>query len=135
MRALNQELEWIQQSPRARQAKSKARINAYEDLLARNQEKASDTAQIVIPSGPRLGDVVIEAEHLGKAFGDRLLIDDLSFKLPPGGIVGVIGPNGAGKTTLFRMITGQEKPDEGTFRIRSEEHTSELQTLMRISYA
>src|SRR3546814_885154 len=94
-----------------------ARINAYEDLLARNQEKASDTAQIVIPSGPRLGDVVIEAEHLGKAFGDRLLIDDLSFKLPPGGIVGVIGPNGAGKTTLFRMITGQEKPDEGTFRI------------------
>ncbi|HEY9568435.1 MAG TPA: energy-dependent translational throttle protein EttA [Thalassobaculum sp.] len=117
MRSLNQELEWIQQSPRARQAKSKARINAYEDLLARNQEKASDTAQIVIPSGPRLGDVVIEAEHLGKAFGDRLLIDDLSFKLPPGGIVGVIGPNGAGKTTLFRMITGQEKPDEGTFRI------------------
>jgi len=117
MRALNQELEWIQQSPRARQAKSKARINAYEDLLAKNQEKASDTAQIVIPSGPRLGDVVIEADHLSKAFGDRLLIDDLSFKLPPGGIVGVIGPNGAGKTTLFRMITGQEKPDGGTFRI------------------
>ena len=117
MRALNQELEWIQQSPKARQAKSKARINAYEDLLARNQEKASDTAQIVIPSGPRLGDVVIEAEHLSKAFGDRLLIDDLSFKLPPGGIVGVIGPNGAGKTTLFRMITGQEQPDGGTFRI------------------
>ncbi len=117
MRSLNQELEWIQQSPRARQAKSKARINAYEDLLARNQEKASDTAQIVIPSGPRLGDVVIEAEHLSKAFGDRLLIDDLSFKLPPGGIVGVIGPNGAGKTTLFRMITGQEQPDGGAFRI------------------
>ena len=117
MRALNQELEWIQQSPKARQAKSKARINAYEDLLARNQEKASDTAQIVIPSGPRLGDVVIEAEHLSKAFGDRLLIDDLSFKLQPGGIVGVIGPNGAGKTTLFRMITGQEQPDGGTFRI------------------
>jgi len=117
MRSLNQELEWIQQSPRARQAKSKARINAYEELLARNQEKASDTAQIVIPSGPRLGDVVIEAEHLVKAFGDRLLIDDLSFKLPPGGIVGVIGPNGAGKTTLFRMITGQENPDGGSIRV------------------
>ncbi len=117
MRSLNQELEWIQQSPRARQAKSKARINAYEDLLAQSQEKASDTAQIVIPAGPRLGDVVIEADHLSKAFGDRLLIDDLSFKLPPGGIVGVIGPNGAGKTTLFRIITGQEKADGGTFRV------------------
>jgi ATP-binding cassette ChvD family protein len=117
MRTLNHELEWIQQSPRARQAKSKARIAAYEDLLAQNQEKAPDTAQIVIPAGPRLGDVVIEAEHLSKGFGDRLLIDDLSFKLPPGGIVGVIGPNGAGKTTLFRMITGQEKPDGGSFRV------------------
>ncbi|MEQ9138178.1 MAG: energy-dependent translational throttle protein EttA [Thalassobaculum sp.] len=117
MRTLNQELEWIRQSPRARQAKSKARINAYEDLLAQNQEKASDTAQIVIPAGPRLGDVVLEADHLSKAFGDRLLIDDLSFKLPPGGIVGVIGPNGAGKTTLFRIITGQEKPDGGSFRV------------------
>src|SRR3546814_20500754 len=94
MRSLNQELEWIQQSPRARQAKSKARINAYEDLLARNQEKASDTAQIVIPSGPSLGAVVIEAEHLGKAFGDRLLIDALSFNLPPGVHVGVSGPTG-----------------------------------------
>ena len=117
MRTLNQELEWIRQSPRARQAKSKARINAYEDLLAQNQEKASDTAQIVIPAGPRLGDVVLEADHLSKAFGDRLLIDDLSFKLPPGGIVGVIGPNGAGKTTLFRIITGQEQPDGGSFRV------------------
>jgi energy-dependent translational throttle protein EttA len=113
MRSLNHELEWIQQSPRARQAKSKARVTAYEDLLALNQEKAPDTAQIVIPAGPRLGDVVIEAERLSKAFGDRLLIDELSFKLPPGGIVGVIGPNGAGKTTLFRMITEQEKPDGG----------------------
>ena len=117
MRTLNHELEWIQQSPRARQAKSKARIAAYEELLAQNQEKAPDTAQIVIPAGPRLGDVVIEAEHLSKGFGDRLLIDDLSFKLPPGGIVGVIGPNGAGKTTLFRMITGQETPDTGSFRV------------------
>jgi energy-dependent translational throttle protein EttA len=117
MRSLNHELEWIQQSPRARQAKSKARVTAYEDLLALNQEKAPDTAQIVIPAGPRLGDVVIEAERLSKAFGDRLLIDELSFKLPPGGIVGVIGPNGAGKTTLFRMITEQEKPDGGAIRI------------------
>ncbi|MEQ8398220.1 energy-dependent translational throttle protein EttA [Thalassobaculum sp.] len=117
MRTLNHELEWIQQSPRARQAKSKARVTAYEDLLALNQEKAPDTAQIVIPAGPRLGDVVIEADRLSKAFGDRLLIDELSFKLPPGGIVGVIGPNGAGKTTLFRMITEQEKPDGGAIRI------------------
>src|SRR3546814_17793057 len=105
MLSLNQELEWIQQSPRARQAKSKARINAYEDLLARNQEKASDTAQIVIPSGPRPGHVVIEAEQLGKAFGDRLLIDDLSFKLPPGGNVGVTGPTGSGPTQPFRLTT------------------------------
>jgi ATPase subunit of ABC transporter with duplicated ATPase domains len=102
---------------RARQAKSKARIQAYEELLAQNREKAPDTAQIVIPPGPRLGDVVIEAEGLTKAFGDRLLIEDLSFKLPPGGIVGVIGPNGAGKTTLFRMITQQETPDDGSIRI------------------
>jgi ATP-binding cassette ChvD family protein len=117
MRTLNNELEWIQQSPRARQAKSKARIQAYEELLAQNKEKAPDTAQIVIPPGPRLGDVVIEAEGLTKAFGDRLLIEDLTFKLPPGGIVGVIGPNGAGKTTLFRMITQQETPDTGAIRI------------------
>ncbi len=117
MRTLSRELEWIQQSPRARQAKSKARISAYEDLLAQNQEKAPDTAQIVIPAGPHLGDVVIEADGLDKAFGDRLLIEDLSFKLPPGGIVGVIGPNGAGKTTLFRMITEQEQPDGGAIRI------------------
>ncbi|UUX49068.1 energy-dependent translational throttle protein EttA [Nisaea acidiphila] len=114
-RTLKQELEWVRQSPRARQAKSKARLNAYEELLAQSQEKASDAAQIVIPAGPRLGGQVIEAEHLNKGFGDRLLIDDLSFKLPPGGIVGVIGPNGAGKTTLFRMITGQEQPDSGSF--------------------
>jgi ATP-binding cassette ChvD family protein len=116
-RTLKQELEWVRQSPRARQAKSKARLNAYEELLAKSQEKASDAAQIVIPAGPRLGGQVIEAEHLSKGFGDRLLIDDLSFKLPPGGIVGVIGPNGAGKTTLFRMITGQEQPDQGSFTV------------------
>ena len=116
-RSLNQELEWVRQSPRARQAKSKARLNAYEELLAKSEEKTNDTAQIVIPAGPRLGGQVIEADHLSKGFGDRLLIDDLSFKLPPGGIVGVIGPNGAGKTTLFRMITGQETPDSGSFTV------------------
>ena len=116
-RTLRNELEWIRQSPRARQAKSKARITAYESLLASGGEKAAEAGQITIPPGPRLGDLVIEAEHVRKGFGDRLLIDDLSFRLPPGGIVGVIGPNGAGKTTLFRMITGQEKPDGGSFRI------------------
>ena len=116
-RTLERELEWMRQSPRARQAKSKARITAYETLVAQSREKAPETAQIVIPPGPRLGDLVIEAEHVAKAFGDRLLIEDLDFRLPPGGIVGVIGPNGAGKTTLFRMITGQEKPDAGSFRV------------------
>jgi sulfate-transporting ATPase len=114
---LARELEWIRQSPRARQAKSKARITAYEDLLSQAQDRTPGQAQIMIPAGPRLGDVVIEAEHLKKGYGDRLLIDDLEFRLPPGGIVGVIGPNGAGKTTLFRMITGQEQPDAGTLRI------------------
>jgi ATP-binding cassette ChvD family protein len=116
-RTLAHELEWIRQSPRARQAKSKARIQAYESLLAENADRAPEAGQITIPPGPRLGDLVIEAAHLKKGFGDRLLIDDLSFKLPPGGIVGVIGPNGAGKTTLFRMITGQEKPDDGSLRL------------------
>jgi ATP-binding cassette ChvD family protein len=114
---LARELEWIRASPRARQAKSKARITAYEDLLSQAQERAPGSAQIMIPPGPRLGDVVIEAEHLRKGYGDRLLIDDLSFRLPPGGIVGVIGPNGAGKTTLFRMIVGEEQPDAGTLRV------------------
>jgi energy-dependent translational throttle protein EttA len=116
-RTLERELEWVQQSPRARQAKSKARLSAYETLLAQSREKAPDTAQIVLPPGPRLGDLVIEAEHLAKAYGDRLLIEDVSFRLPPGGIVGIIGANGAGKTTLFRMITEQEKPDRGTFKV------------------
>ena len=117
MRTLKEELEWVRSSPRARQAKSKARITAFEELYAQSQEKAPDSAQIVIPAGERLGNLVIEAGHLGKGLGDRLLIDDLSFNLPPGGIVGVIGPNGAGKTTLFRMITGQEEPDAGTFKV------------------
>ncbi len=116
-RTLDRELEWIRQSPKARQAKSKARVTAYEALLAQANEKAMETAAITIPAGPRLGNVVIEAEHVNKGFGDRLLIEDLSFRLPPGGIVGVIGPNGAGKTTLFRMITGQEKADSGSFRV------------------
>jgi ATP-binding cassette ChvD family protein len=116
-RTLVRELDWIRASPKARQAKSKARIRAYEELVAEAGKAKAGKAQITIPPGPRLGDVVIEADHLAKGFGETLLIDDLSFKLPPGGIVGVIGPNGAGKTTLFRMIVGQERPDDGTIRI------------------
>ncbi|MGF1629631.1 MAG: energy-dependent translational throttle protein EttA [Kiloniellaceae bacterium] len=116
-RVLKQELEWIRQSPRARQAKSKARVQAYATLLAEATDKAPEPGSISIPPGPRLGDLVIEAQHLSKAFGDKLLIDDLSFKIPPGAIVGIIGPNGAGKTTLFRMVTGQDKPDSGSLRI------------------
>ncbi|MCA3322742.1 MAG: energy-dependent translational throttle protein EttA [Roseomonas sp.] len=113
-RQLAEEQEWIGRSPAARQAKSKARIAAYEELLRRSQEKAPDPTEITIPPAPRLGNTVIVAENLSKGFGDRLLIDNLSFKLPPGGIVGVIGPNGAGKSTLFKMITGGEKPDAGS---------------------
>jgi ATP-binding cassette ChvD family protein len=116
-RTIEREREWVSASPKARQAKSKARIQRYEDLVAKSQDKAPTTAQIVIPVAERLGQNVIDAEHLAKGYGDRLLVDDLTFKLPPGGIVGVIGPNGAGKTTLFRMITGQEKPDAGAIRI------------------
>ncbi|MGI6245011.1 MAG: energy-dependent translational throttle protein EttA [Pseudochelatococcus sp.] len=116
-RTLEREREWISASPRARQAKSKARIQRYEELVQKANDKASTTAQIIIPIAERLGNNVVEFDKLTKGFGDRLLIDDLSFKLPPGGIVGVIGPNGAGKTTLFRMITGQEKPDAGTITI------------------
>ena len=116
-RTLARELEWIRQSPKARQAKSKARVTAYEDLLASQDREDVGRAQITIPSGPRLGGIVLEAENLCKGFGDRLLIDDLSFRLPPGGIVGVIGPNGAGKTTLFKMLTGTETPDTGDLRV------------------
>jgi ATP-binding cassette ChvD family protein len=116
--AISREREWIQASPKARQTKSKARIQAYDELLKRNEERVrSGEAQIVIPPGQRLGDTVIEVDHLDKAYGDRLLVEGLTFKLPPGGIVGVIGPNGAGKTTLFRMITGQEAPDAGTIKL------------------
>src|SRR5580700_2338527 len=116
-RTLERELEWVRQSPRARQAKSKARISAYETLVAQSREKAPETAQIVLPPGPRLGDLVIEAEGVRKGFGNNLLIEELGFRLPPGGIVGVIGPNGAGKTTLFRMVTDDEKPDSGKLRL------------------
>ena len=116
-KALEREREWIAASPKARQAKSKARIRAYDELVKAAGDRRPGEAQIVIPAGERLGQVVIEAEGLTKGYGDRLLIDGLEFKLPPGGIVGVIGPNGAGKTTLFRMITGQEKPDAGAIRV------------------
>ncbi len=114
---LANELEWIQKNPKARQAKSKARINAYDELLAQSTKDKITTANITIPMTERLGDLVIEANHISKSFGDRVLIDDLSFKIPKGAIVGIIGPNGAGKTTLFKMITGQEKPDSGEIRL------------------
>jgi sulfate-transporting ATPase len=116
-RTLERELEWVRMSPRARQAKSKSRLQAYEQMLAEGGRDREGQAEIIIPPGPRLGDVVVQAEHLVKGYGDRLLIEDLSFSLPRGGIVGVIGPNGAGKTTLFRMITGQEKPDRGSLQV------------------
>jgi energy-dependent translational throttle protein EttA len=116
-RTLERELEWIKMSPRARQAKGKARITAFERLQSEEEQRAPDTVEIAIPPGPRLGDLVLEVEHLSKGYDGQLLIDDLSFQLPRGGIVGVIGANGAGKTTLFRMIVGQEKPDAGTLRL------------------
>ena len=116
-KAISREQEWIASSPKARQSKSKARIKAYDELVEAADKMRLGDAQIIIPIGERLGQVVIEAENITKGYGDRVLIEDLSIKLPPGGIVGVIGPNGAGKTTLFRMITGQEKPDSGTFRV------------------
>jgi len=116
-RTLQRELEWIHMSPKARQAKGKARLRAYETLLGQESERQAQELEIYIPPGPRLGDVVIEAHEVSKGFGDRLLIDKMSFAMPPGGIVGIIGPNGAGKTTLFRMVTGQEQPDRGSFRL------------------
>jgi len=116
-KTLERELEWIRMSPKARQSKSKARLKAYENLLSRQGEKAATDMELYIPPGPRLGKVVVEAENLSKAYDDRLLFENMSFSLPPGGIVGIIGPNGAGKTTLFRLITGQENPDSGTLRI------------------
>ena len=116
-KALDRELEWIRQSPKGRHSKSKARITSYEQMLAEQQEKRNEEIEIYIPPGPRLGNVVIEAEGVAKGYGDRLLFENLNFALPPGGIVGVIGPNGAGKSTLFKMIIGQEQPDEGTIKI------------------
>ncbi len=116
-RTLQRELEWVRSSPKARQAKSKARVAAYERLFDEEQRVKLDTVEIHIPAGPRLGDLVVDADHVSKGFGDRLLVEDLTFSLPPGGIVGVIGPNGAGKTTLFRMIAGEEQPDSGALRI------------------
>src|SRR6266702_6701908 len=116
-RTMQREVEWMGQSAQARRTKSKARIAAYQQMVEEDKQETLDKAQIVIPAGPRLGDHVIEADKISKGFGDRLLIDNLSFKLPPGGIVGVIGPNGAGKTTLFKMITGQDKPDSGAFSV------------------
>ncbi len=117
IKTLERELEWIRMSPKGRHAKSKARISAYEELLGKTMEKESGTREIFISPGPRLGDLVIETKDVNKGYGDKLLVDGMTFSLPPGGIIGVIGPNGAGKTTLFRMITGQEKPDSGTIRI------------------
>ena len=123
MKVIAREQEWISQSPKARQAKSKARLSSYDELLKKNDERVkSHEAQIIIPPGERLGDNVIEVEGLSKAYGDRLLIDNLSFSLPPGGIVGIIGPNGAGKSTLFRMITGQELPDSGSIKVSPTVH-------------
>lgn len=116
-KALDRELEWVRSTPKARQAKGKARLKAYEELLAQSQEQAPETAQIVIPTPPRLGDKVIEVKDLNKSFGEKVLVESLTFNLPPAGIVGVIGPNGAGKTTLFKMLTGQEKPDSGTVSV------------------
>nr|MBA2476148.1 ATP-binding cassette domain-containing protein [Actinomycetota bacterium] len=116
-RSLARELEWVRMSPRARRAKSKARLGAYERLLAEDQNVKLGSVEIHIPAGPRLGDLVVQADDVSKGFGERLLVEHLSFSLPPGGIVGVIGPNGAGKTTLFRMIAGEEHPDSGTLRI------------------
>ncbi|MEL6447065.1 MAG: energy-dependent translational throttle protein EttA [Pseudomonadota bacterium] len=116
-KAMEQELEWVRSNPKGRQAKAKARLRRFEELSSQDYQKRNETNEIYIPPGPRLGDVVVEAEHLNKGFGDKLLVDDLSFTLPPGGIVGVIGPNGAGKTTMFRMITGGETPDDGSIRV------------------
>jgi energy-dependent translational throttle protein EttA len=118
-KTLARELEWIRQSPKARQAKNKARISSYNQLLEKEQERSNVTTQIIIPNGPRLGDVVVEGDHLSKKFGEKKLLTDFSFKLPPGAIVGIIGPNGVGKTTLFKMISGQEKPDGGDIKIGS----------------
>ena len=118
-KTLERELEWVRMAPKARQAKSKARLKAYDQMMDEDVKEKEEKLEIFIPNGPRLGNKVIEAEHVAKAFGDKVLFDDLEFKLPPAGIVGVIGPNGAGKTTLFRLIMGMEQPDKGTFEVGS----------------
>src|SRR5690554_7338881 len=122
-KTLERELEWINMAPKARHAKGKARLNSYEQLLNQDQKEREEKLEIFIPNGPRLGNKVIEAKNVRKAYGEKLLFDNLNFMLPPNGIVGVIGPNGAGKTTLFRLIEGMEHPDKGTFEVgeRSEE--------------
>jgi ATP-binding cassette ChvD family protein len=117
MKAMKSELEWVRSNPKGRHAKSKARLARFEELSSVEMQQRNETQEIYIPPGPRMGNMVVEVEHVKKSFGDRLLVDDLSFRLPPGGIVGIIGPNGAGKTTLFRMIAGTEKPDAGSIRI------------------
>ena len=117
LRTLERELEWVRMSPKGRRAKGKARVNAYNDLMSQETERRQDDLEIFIPAGPRLGDIVIEAEGVRKGFDERLLVEDMTFKIPPGAIVGIVGPNGAGKTTLFRMITGEETPDAGAFRV------------------
>jgi ATPase subunit of ABC transporter with duplicated ATPase domains len=117
LKAMKEELDWVRANPKGRQAKSKARLARFDELASAETQKRNETNEIYIPPGPRLGDLVVEADGLRKAFGERLLFDELSFKLPPGGIVGVIGPNGAGKTTMFRMLMGREQPDAGTLRI------------------
>ena len=116
-KTLSEELEWVKSSPKARQAKSKARLNAYDELFKKNNEKRDQINQISIPSGPRLGNIVIESENLTKSYENKLLFENLTFNLPPAGIVGIIGPNGAGKTTLFKLLTGQEEPDNGSIRV------------------
>jgi energy-dependent translational throttle protein EttA len=128
-RTLERELEWVRMAPRARHAKSRARIASYEALLAADPAERQATAEIVIPPGPRLGDLVVQAEGVAKGYGDRLLFENLTFNLPRGGIVGVVGPNGAGKTTLFRLITGQEKPDRGTLRVGESVHLASVEQM------
>jgi ATPase subunit of ABC transporter with duplicated ATPase domains len=117
VKSLSRELEWVRSAPKARQSKSKARLNAYEKLLEQDREQRNETTKITIPAGPRLGDIVIEADGLEKGFGEKLLFEGVDFRLPPGGIVGVIGPNGAGKSTLFKLLTSQENPDKGDLRL------------------
>ena len=128
---MQHELEWVRSNPKGRQAKSKARLRQFEEISSVSYQKRNETNEIYIPPGPRLGDVVLEVNDLKKGFGDKLLIDGLSFQLPPGGIVGVIGPNGAGKTTMFRMITGEEQADSGSIRLGDTVQTRQRRSVPR----